>query len=203
MGMARRFALASTVEAHRARRSRLDTLNAAREARTTALNVARRMLPPVSLTPVEVEPREVNSTRIAARPHDLMTAVEALILTRDRNAQAWAHVASSEPNRDGRGTVDAAPDAVNGTEVRYAPRWRASRRSAITTERTTTALDGTTTTERVPIDWTCYRVSADGTRTALVSTTTARKRKRQSSAKGAADARLRAIAGTLGVEAQG
>lgn len=184
-----------TFNAHRISRSR--HMRYVRDAVAVARAEHR---PAVVLAPV-VRVTEPNSTRTAPQPHDALTAIEAHVLTLDAARRAWEHVAASEPNRDGRGTVDSAGHgiAVNGTEVRGMPRWTASKRSAITT--TTTNERGERVT--VPVDWRCYRVLADGTRQPLVSTATAAKRKRGRPTKADQAARLRAIAGTLGVEAQG
>jgi hypothetical protein len=179
------------------RTARQAVMSAARATVSAARDIERASRPAVVLTPT-VRITEPNSTRTAPQPHDALTAIEAHVLTHDAARRGWEHIASSEPNRDGRGTVDSAGHgvAVNGTEVRAMPRWTSSKRSAITTQRD----DGT----RVAVDWGCYRVERDGTRVPLVSTTTARKRKRNAvSAKQAHVERTRAIAGTLGVESHG
>lgn len=101
-----------------------------------------------------------HSSRIAPRPYaDPMYAIEQHIMQRDADHRAWAQVAASEPNRDGRGTVDAAPSgvAVNGTEVRAMPRWGMSKRSAITT----TTVDEHGNESTVPVDWQCYSITVD------------------------------------------
>lgn len=164
-----------------------------------AVAVARAEHRPAVVLSTPIIVREPSSSRTAPRPHDATTAIEALILQRDADTSLWRYVASSEPGRDGRGTVDSAGRgvAVNGTETRVAPRWTASRRALITTVDPATG-------DAVPVDWSPYRVLADGTRVPLVSSTTARKRKRVAgNAKATRDARLRAIAGTLGADAQG
>jgi hypothetical protein len=150
-------------------------------------------------------PKDGRIRYVTARVEASGAMVQVERLARDYANERRGVVAlmAHDASGDGRGTIQAAsriPGAVNGTEVRGAARWQASRRAAITT--TTTDADGVERTH--PVDWRCYRVAADGTRTPLVSTATARKRKRSAaSAKATTDARLRTIAGTLGVEAQG
>ena len=121
-----------------------------------------------------------------------MLQLERLQRDYSRVARGYVALMSHEASGEGRGTIQAAsriPDAVNGTETRVAPRWTASRRALITT----TDDNG----NAVPVDWTCYRVMADGTRVPLVSTRTARTRKAKAS-KASATARLQALATTAG-----
>lgn len=142
-----------------------------------------------------------HSRRAAPMPLDPMSAVEGHIMQRDRDHAAWSSIASSEPNRDGRGTVERCPDAVNGTEVRHSARWHSTPRASIMT--VVERRDGIACVG--PVDWTPYRVAADGTRTPLVSSSTAKRRKSSAklTSKQARTAKLAAIAGTLGVDAQG
>jgi hypothetical protein len=111
---------------------------------------------------------------------------------------------SHEASGEGRGTIggiERIPGAVNGTETRVNPRWRQSRRSLITT--TVVARDESTgllVETQGPVDWGCYSVKPDGTREPF---TIERKAQRKAPSAASATARLAAVAGTLGVEAQG
>lgn len=175
---------------------RAAVLAAARARRTAQVAQARQALPAVDL-----EGRTITLT--AVRPVDAITAVEEHILTRDARRQALASLMAVLPDRDGRGTVNGHVDTVvNGTEVRHSRRWQSTPRAAVLTQ-TGTAEDGTA--EYGPVDWQCYRVNGDGTRTPLVTTATAKRRKRRATGTTAAAKRaaLQAVAGTLGVDAQG
>lgn len=138
-------------------------------------------------------------TIIEARP--AMVALEALTNALDRERQSIESIARHTPSGEGRGTVARAASSVNGTETRAATRWHGTPRHAVMT-----CIEERNGVRCVaPIDWHCYRIEADGTRTRLVSTATARRRKLASTVVSVAAARahLASIAGTLGVEAQG
>lgn len=205
------------------RRRRAAIMAQARRRRTMALNAARaartvdRVAPLVEvtvnerkwhrkLTRLDDSGRQhmlvfwSHSRELAPRPLDALYAVEEYVMQRDRDHAAWALLASSEPNRDGRGTVDHMPQAVNGTEVRANERWHSTPRVAIMT--VVERRNGIACV--APVDWSPYRVGVDGSRTPLVSTTTAKRRKRKTTTTAQARrAKLAAIAGTLGVDAQG
>lgn len=154
--------------------------------------------------PVTVDARPVLLT--AVRPVELLTALWEHVAQREANSRAMALLMSREPNRDGRGTAalsweagttnNQAADTVNGTEVRAAERWQSTPRSAILTvldERHGVRCLG-------HVDWGCYRVEQDGSRTLLVATKRT-KRKRTAAGKGTkrtAAAALLAAATTAG-----
>jgi hypothetical protein len=130
-----------------------------------------------------------------------MVALERLTLDYLNAHRAYDVMMRHVPSGEGRGTVDRAPSSVNGTETRVASRWHGTPRHALMTHGET--RHGVTCVH--PIDWTCYRITAHG-REALVSSATARKRKTKVSTKVSAStarATLAAVAGTLGVDAQG
>lgn len=204
--------LPTTPLAVRSRVAEARRYGAARRTRLAVLAAARASQPRRTVEwegwTAAVRVSEPRSTRVAPRPLTGMerdaltgtltvgTAVEALILQRDRDHATWSYIAASEPKRDGRGTVDrtAKGVAVNGTEVRANERWTMSKRSLITTAGPDDEHGEPT---RVAVDWGCYRVNADGSRTALVSTATAKRRKRASAASAASKrAALQAVART-------
>lgn len=106
---------------------------------------------------------------------------------------------SHDASGEGRGTiggVERIPGAVNGTETRHSPRWKGSRQSLITT--TVIERDESTgllVERQAPVDWRCYSVAPDGTRTPFtVERTSSRKR----TSKVSTIAALQAVATTAG-----
>jgi hypothetical protein len=133
-----------------------------------------------------------------------MVQLERLYRDYAGHTRGIAALMSAEASGDGRGTIggiERIPGAVNGTEVRAMPRWTQSRRSLITTKRIERdAHTGQLVEVQAPCDWRCYSVKADGTREPF---TIERKTKGKAAPKADARAALAAVAGTLGVEAQG
>ena len=163
-------------------------IEASRRARNVEL--ARLALPAVEWVPA------VPST--APRPLTAWDAIEERHADIERTRRASAALMASRPNRDGRGTVDAAPNSVNGTEVRNARRWQGTTRSTYRTA--VTNEDGTVTL--TPVDWQCYRVTPSGERVPFTPSTKSTKRTRKTR-KASSVVKLNALAGVLGVEAQG
>lgn len=163
----------------RKRRARRAVIEAARARRLTAIAEHRASLP-------ATDDRHITLT--AVRPVDAMTAIEEHILTGDARRRATERIMAATPSRDGRGTVDAMPSSVNGTETRVSRRWHGTPRSAIVLADTAiVTIDPTTgyvaSIEGERPDWSCYRVMPDGTRVPLVTTATAKRRKRKSTAR--------------------
>jgi len=176
--------------------TRRAVLTAARRAEASR-RAMREALRRAALPTVEWCPAVPSS---ATRPLTAWDAIEERHADIERTRRASAALMASRPNRDGRGTVDAAPSSVNGTEVRNARRWQGSTRSTYRTR--IENADGTTSL--VPVDWQCYTVNADGTRVPFKQSTKASSTKRRTNPrKGSSVAKLNALAGVLGVEAQG
>jgi len=102
-----------------------------------------------------------------------MVQLEALHSAHRAERRTTVALMSAETSGDGRGTIQSASriaDSVNGTETRYGARWQGSRRRDIRTQNE----DG----EWVAVDWHAYRVLPNGERERIVSTATAKRRKR-------------------------
>lgn len=175
-----RGCIATARVAGKARAARRAALRAARMRESYRRRVAALQRPSVAL----IDPYILRIDR-NPRPLDRISACEEHILNRDRETAAWRTIAASEPSHDGRGNGDrTAPGiAVNGRETRVASRWHSSRRDSIliANDNYSETIDPDTgyiaSREGDRPDWGCYRINPDGSRTALVSTATARKRK--------------------------
>jgi hypothetical protein len=185
-----------------ARRVRRAVIDAAR-VRASARRAAERRTRPDA--PVVQEWRYLSRY---PRPLDRYAALDEWVVNRDSALHALRASMASMPNRDGRGDGDRADAgiAVNGREVRASVRWKGSSRSNIlladadyceTIDPETGYIESRTGNRP---DWTCYRVHPDGTRTPLVSTATAKRRKRRTTGKSRAASvlALQSVAGTIG-----
>jgi hypothetical protein len=185
-----------------ARRARRAVIDAAR-VRASARRAAERRSRPDA--PVVQEWRYLSRY---PRPLDRYAALDEWVVNRDSALHALRASMASMPNRDGRGDGDRADAgiAVNGREVRASVRWKGSSRSNIlladadyseTLDPETGYIESRTGNRP---DWTCYRVHPDGTRTPLVTTATAKRRKRRTTSKSRAASvlALQSVAGTIG-----
>ena len=187
-----------------ARRARRAVIEAAR-VRASARRAAERLSRPDA--PVVQEYRHLSHY---PRPLDRYAALDEWCVNRDSALHALRASMASMPNRDGRGDGDRADTgiAVNGREVRASVRWKGSSRSTIlladadyreTIDPDTGYIESRTGNRP---DWTCYRIESDGTRTPLVTSATAKRRKRRASSTAKRShvdtARLQSVAGTIG-----
>lgn len=61
-----------------------------------------------------------------AQEHEVRRNLRRLVMQAEHEFKLMQVSMMADPRRDGRGTVDYAPDAVNATEVRVSDRWQPS-----------------------------------------------------------------------------
>ena len=189
-----RAIIAAVRRESQSRSKRRAVMTLARVQRETARAAYRRTLPSAAIV------SEYRTLSRYPRPLDRYAALDEWCVNRDAHLHGLRQCMSAMPNRDGRGDGDrTAPGvAVNGRETRVQPRWKGTARRDI---RTRVGTDETGAPVWGAPDWTCYRVNADGSRTALVSAATATRRKRgrpSNKSRAARTLALQSIAGNIG-----